>query len=60
MATSPEVVEAKETDTSKGIPKEEVKTVSSEVVEAEKPATLEEAPATEESVDPVKEDTASG
>ena len=59
MANSPAVVEAKEASTAEEIPEEEVKTVSSEAVAAEKPATLEKAPATEESVDPVKEDTAS-
>jgi len=39
--------------------KEEVTTVSSEVIEAEKPATSEKASAAEGSVDPVKEDTTS-
>ena len=40
--------------------KKEATTASSEVVEAEKPATSEETSAAEGSVDPVKEDTASG
>jgi hypothetical protein len=58
-ATPAEVVEAKESDTSKEVLKEEVTTASPEVVETEKPATSEEAPVAEGSVDPGKEDTAS-
>ena len=59
IAIPAEVVEAKESDTSKEVLEEKATTVSSEVVEADKPATSEEAPIAEGSANPVKEDTSS-
>jgi membrane protein implicated in regulation of membrane protease activity len=59
IAIPAEVVEAKESDTSKEVLEEKATTVSSEVVEAEKPATSEEAPMAEGTANPVKEDTSS-
>ena len=56
MATPAEVVEAKESDTSKEVLQEEATTASEETAEAEKRATSEEAPAAEGSADPGKKE----